>query len=93
MISDAYVFDGALEGEQLKELPKGWQECPEKAGISDFHWHNLRHTYASRLVMRGIDLYTAKELLGHQKCPNGTLIWPQDTCTKQWEFSVKEKHN
>ena len=65
-ISNAYVFYGALEGERLKDLPKGWQECLEKSGISDFHWHDLRHTFASRLVMRGIDLYTVKELLGHQ---------------------------
>ncbi len=58
MISKVYVFYGALEGERLKDLPKGWQECLEKAGVSDFHWHDLRHTFASRLVMRGIDLYT-----------------------------------
>jgi len=44
MISNAYVFYGALEGERIKDLPKGWQECLEKAGISDFHWHDLRHS-------------------------------------------------
>jgi site-specific recombinase XerD len=64
MISNAYVFYGALEGDRLKDLPKGWQECLERAGIVDFHRHDLRHTFASRLVMRGVDLYTVKELLG-----------------------------
>jgi site-specific recombinase XerD len=47
-------------------LKKNWQKALKKSHILDFHFHDLRHTFASRLVMKGIDLTTVKELLGHK---------------------------
>jgi site-specific recombinase XerD len=36
------------------------------AKLRSFSWHCLRHTFASRLVMAGVDIRTVQELMGHQ---------------------------
>ncbi len=38
----------------------------ERANIIDFHWHDLRHTFGSRLAMAGVDLVTIQQLMGHK---------------------------
>ena len=38
----------------------------ERAEIEDFVWHSLRHTFGSRLAMKGVPILTIKELMGHK---------------------------
>lgn len=39
------------------------------AGLDDVRFHDLRHTFATRLVQSGVDLYKVQRLLGHKKSP------------------------
>lgn len=45
---------------------KLFPEICSQAGVPDFTWHCLRHTFASRLVMAGVDLRTVQDLMGHK---------------------------
>ena len=49
----------------IGDFKKSWARVLAQAGISDLHVHDLRHTFASRLVMRGVPLLDVSKLLGH----------------------------
>ena len=54
------------KGEKLRG-PRDWFEpAIKQAKIPDYTWHCNRHTFASRLVMAGVDLRTVAQLMGHR---------------------------
>ena len=59
-------------GEAYKLATTVFNDAIRRAGIENFHFHDLRHTFASRLVMAGVDLRTIQALMGH-KTINMTL--------------------
>ena len=51
--------------DRVKDVRKAFSTACRKAGIEDFHIHDLRHTFASWLVMNGTPLFEVSKLLRH----------------------------
>ena len=59
-----YVFP-SQKGGRLEGVKSAWLKLLERAEIEGFRWHDMRHDFASRLVMAGVPLNTVRDLLGH----------------------------
>jgi len=60
-----WVFPGK-DGKPLGDFKRAFKTALRRAGIEDFRFHDLRHTFASHLVMNGVNIRTVQQLLGHK---------------------------
>jgi integrase len=59
-----YLF-AKTDGTRYVDMKNGFVAACRRAGLIDFRWHDLRHTFASWFVQDGGDLYHLSRILGH----------------------------
>lgn len=57
---------GHLDGSRLGNFRTAWNRACSELGLTDFHFHDNRHTFCSNILMAGGSLKHAKEMIGHK---------------------------
>lgn len=62
---EEYVFTNPDSKDRFREIKRSFKTGCRRAGVEGLRFHDLRHTFASRLVRNGVDIGTVRKLLGH----------------------------
>jgi integrase len=88
-----FIFSGRLnkKGEKDKPILKvnnAHYSALERSKVRDFRLYDLRHTWASRVAMAGVDLVTLAALLGHSKL---AMVTRYAHPTEEHQFAAVKK--
>ena len=61
--ANSHIF--TYRNKPLKDIRTAFKNACKRADIKNLRFHDLRHTFATRLVLAGVDLATVSRLLGH----------------------------
>lgn len=65
-LKDDRIFPPTTEKARYRDVREAWVRALKAAEITDFRWHDLRHTAASYLTMSGVSLVEVAKILGHR---------------------------
>ncbi len=87
-----YVFHSKtgtkISGNNLR---RAFNEAVKRSGIEHVRFHDLRHTFATRLVQMGTDIYRVKELLGHKSLKMTTRYAHHDTSSLRSAVEILDR--
>jgi integrase len=64
--SGEYIFSHNNRNDPVRTFKTAFNSTLRRSGVEKFRFHDLRHTFASRLVMAGVNIVTVQELMGHR---------------------------
>ena len=68
-----YVF--TYQGHRVSQInTKAWRKAVKQAGLEDFRWHDLRHTWASWHAQAGTPINVLQEMGGLGECRDGAAL-------------------
>lgn len=59
------VFINPITGRKCKEIKRAWKTVKEKANITNFRFHDLKHTVGTRLADKGVPIHIIRAILDH----------------------------
>lgn len=85
--ADAYIFGKPDRAAEPRTMQRHFRQLTRALGLSEVHFHTLRHSFATRLMELGVDIQTISVLLGHQSAKT-TLDFYGHSLSEQQLYAV-----
>ena len=79
-----YVFTNPDTGTRYNDVKKSFSAACREAATTNFTFHDLRHTFGTRLADAGVDVVKIKELMGHASIVTTIALYPRDRPGEAW---------